>query len=366
MFNLPKKINFSSKNYSFNGKAPMSKTYAGLIEGTNSAGGYTVPSPLADWFLNQLDKNSWARQLFEVRTMNSKTLTIPRITDGDTVYLGGEGLNMNTEGGLSQASSSYTKPTWSTLTITPVKFNGLSGYSSELEEDSILNIAQITLKELVKGFNWFEEQAFIQGEAGGSKFGWTSGDTRYGFDGLIDKVQGTLASTGNNWTPDSDTNTNWIDGQSQKLTTNMLNQVIAKIEEQRGTCDVMLVSPNVASRLRDKNEFEMLQTVKDIGADRAALIKGFVGRYYTADIFVSHFLPTGVSVFNSSTSDPKDTLMLGLDSKSPVIVDRRKLDLLTRANFYEDVYEMRMTERVGFSAYYDELIAGIADVQSAV
>lgn len=352
---------FDSRNYQFTGKA-----FTGMTEGTDTEGGHTVPSPLANFFKDELPKNSWARKLFEVRSMGGKTLDIPLLTSGDAVYLSDEGKDLLTEGGADQASTSVSKPVWSQLTLTAKKFAGLTGYSTELEEDSVLNIAEIALMKIVRALNEYEEQAFIQGESGGSKFGWSAGDTRRAFDGLIDIIQGAAAGTGGNWTPDASTFTNWQDGASTKLTTEHMLQLLATIEENRGECNTIFVSPTIAARLRDPIEFEMLQTVKDIGPTEAALIKGFVGKFYTANIYVSHFMPTGVAVFNTSVVAPKDSLIIGMDKDAVVIGDRRRAEILTRHRFYQDINEIRLTERIAFGAYYPQLVAGVADVQAAI
>ena len=354
------------KNYTFDSKNHVfGKTYAGMIEDTDSAGGYTVPSPLADWFVNVLAKNSWCRRLFQVRPMPGKTFTIPQITSGDAVYLSGEGLSITTEGGADQASTSYTRPVWDTITLTAKKFNGITGYSTEVEEDSALNVADIAMQELARSLVEFEERAFIQGEAGGSKFGWTAGDTRYAWDGLIDICQGDNAGTGANWTPDSSTNSNWTDAEQDKLTADDLNNLLADIEDQKGTCDALFMAPRMLARMRDMTEFEALQTLDKIG-DKAALLTGAVAKWYTANIYVSHDMPEGVAVFNSATEAPKDTLILALDTRYPVIADRRKYNVLTRHNFDTDVNEIRINERLAFGTLRPEMIAGLADVQLAI
>ena len=127
----------------------------------------------------------------------------------------------------------------------------------------------------------------------------------------------------------------------------------------------MLVNPQVAARLRNKTEFEMLQRLDAVGKE-AALIKGWVGKYYTANVYVSHFMPTGVAVFNTATTSPKDSIVLGLDKSSPIIGDRRSIEVLQRHRFYQDVNEIRLTERIAFGSRYPQLLAGLADVQNAV
>jgi hypothetical protein len=292
-------------------------------------------------------------------------LTIPTIESGDSVYLMGEGKDFTTEGGSDGASTSYTRPTWGSKSISVKKFAGLSVYTTEFQEDSALSVAEITLRKMLRAFSEHEEKAFIQGESAGTKFGWTAGDVRYAFDGLIDLVPGTLAGTGSKWTPDNSNYSNWIDAGSTKLTNKQLEQMIATIEDNRGQANTLIVTPVVAARLRDKTEFEMLQGLKDIGPE-AALVRGYVGRYYTMDIYTSHWLPTGDSVFNVSVTDPKDTIILAMDRASPKIGETRTLEIMQRHRFYQDINEIRATERIGFMAEYDQHLVGLAQVQNAV
>ena len=70
-------------------------------------------------------------------------------------------------------------------------------------------------------------------------------------------------------------------------------------------------------------------------------------------------------MFNTATSDPKDTLLLGMDRNSPFIADRRRIEIKQRGRFYSDVNEIRILERVSFGVEHPEVLGGIADIQNA-
>jgi len=342
-----------------------SKVFGGALEGTDSAGGYTVPSPLANFFIDRIAVRSWMRQLIRAVPIDSKTLDIPIMVSGNSVYFGSEGYSMVTEGGSDQSSSSMGKIVWDQLTITPKKFHALTGYSTELEEDSALNIAQITTDELLRGISEAEQLAVMQGST--TLFSWTAGDVRKAFGGIINSTPGTNAGTGAKWTPPTSDSVadNWINAGSSKLTTKDILELQAKLAEQNGILNTIMVNPTVGVRLNDPIEFEQFQTIDKIGGE-AANQRGVVGRVYGADVIVCNDLPTGVAVFNVSVSAPKDTLVLGFDKDTLNLYDRRLITMRMRYKFEEDVIEQQYTQRLTFAAHQKKLLAGLAQVQSAV
>ncbi len=340
-----------------------SKVFGGLLEGVAADGGNTVPSPLANFFIDRIANRSWLRQMVRSVPIDSKTLDIPILDSGNSVYLGAEGYSMVTEGGSDQASSSMSKAQWSQLTITPKKFHALTGYSTELEEDSALNIAQIVTDELLRSISEAEQQAAMQGST--TLFSWSAGDVRKAFGGIIDSTPGLLAGTGSKWTPVSSVAENWIHAGSSKLTTQNILQLQERLAESNGILNTIMVNPTIGVRLNDPIEFEQFQTIDKIGAD-AANIRGLVGKLYGADVVVCNDIPTGVSVFNVNTSAPKDTLVLGFDKDTLNLYDRRRITMRMRYKFEEDVIEQQYTQRLTFAAHQKRLLAGLAQVQSAV
>lgn len=351
-------------------KYDVSKAYAGHTAGTAADGGEFVPLPLADYFYDLVEKDVFARQLFAIKPMTSNTLEIPIKSAGLSVYLSGESKDMTTEGGAAGASSSYSKMTFTSTTLTAKKFVVLSGASTELLEDANINFSEAMLQSMARDLAEAEERAFIQGEAAGTSLSWGAGDVRYAFDGLIWHVYGSNVSTGAHWTPDNASPVMWADGGNDVLTSDELNAMDTRIEEQGYRSTHIMMRPSVAGRLRDPTEFEMFQGLKDIG-NMAALVKGYVGRYYTADILVSQFMPVGTSSGISGTGSEfvagtTDSTVLAFDVREPVIGERRKLEARRRHSFYVDVEETRFTERIAFDVPRPLGLAGINDVKNAV
>ena len=345
----------------------IQKAYSGA---TSTDVADSIPTITADWFIDQLTFNNKLRQIVQVYRMPNKTVDIPKITGGLKVFIQGEGYDIRTESGLDQASSGYTKPTMSKITLTAKKFSGITGWTSESEEDSVLNLPQLFLNKLAKAMADFEELAMIQGDennalgltgtVGGSydNFPLTAGDVRYAFDGLIAIAPG--SSPG--WTPKDPSPSNIIDGGSDALTYDEMNQLFSVIEESAAKLTDIFIRPKVHARLRNDAEFEAFLTVDKIGQDRAANIKGFVGKYYDANVFVTDKVPVGTAFGTNSD----DTLVIGFDRNELIIGDRRIVSFNKQHEFYRDVIEIRVDERIDFKALHNEGVALIADVKDTI
>lgn len=97
-----------------------------LSEGTNSAGGYTVPTPLASWFIDRLRMQSVAIQA-GARTipMDSETLKIARLETDPTIGWRAENADL-AEG----------DPTFGAVTLTAKSLAGIVKFSRELLMDT--------------------------------------------------------------------------------------------------------------------------------------------------------------------------------------------------------------------------------------
>lgn len=331
-----------------------------------------IPTETANFFYDRIYWENKLRNIVTTIPMPRATFRIPVKTAGSKVYRAtSDGVSFITELGLDGASSGYVSPTVSYLDLIATKFGSLSGWTTELEEDSIISIPQLMFEELAISMGEYEELAMLQGdESDGHSLtgtitgyddpssGFGAGDVRYSFDGMIFKAPG---SNSNVWTPDDTSPENKFDGGSNKLTRDELNTLIAQIEEQGYECTDIFMRPKVAGRLRDDVEFEQFQSIKDIGTSKAALIKGFVGDFYGANVFVTNRIPEGTA-FGTGADD---SVVLGFDRRLPLIGDRRRISFVKRHAFTYDAEEIRVTERVAFNTKFNEGIAVINDVKNA-
>jgi hypothetical protein len=342
-------------------------------------GGETVPTPLSKRIINIVDNATFMRQISRGIYMPSKTYEIPKKTTLETSFRIREGRDWSTDVPTDAGGSAITKGVWTSITLTADKMGTISGYTTELDEDSLISWGMMTLMGMARSHGEGQEAALIQGQLAGagtnSSLAYNAGNVRYMFDGLIWHIEGDATSTGGNWTPDANTESDvmWIDGGSDVLTADELNDCMSKIEENRHELRYWIMRPKVRARMRDATEFEQLQSMKDIG-DQAALIKGHVGRYYTGDIIISSFIPsgawtganTGTNASGTYGTNSDDTMVLGLDNRELVVGDRRRLEIRRRHRFYSDINEIRMSSRFTFDVERAGGIAGINDVKLAI
>ena len=128
-------------------------------EGTNSAGGFTVPDPLSDAVIESRNVIGVARRVCDVFPMTSDTLAIPRLTAGQTVQYPGEA------GAISPSDT-----TWSQINLTAVKRAVLTKISNELLADSVVNIADKVASRAGYELGLREDVEFLDGD-GSSSYG---------------------------------------------------------------------------------------------------------------------------------------------------------------------------------------------------
>jgi len=365
-------------------KSYREKVYAGH-DSDAADGGETIPTPLANFFMELLRDSTWVRQTFREIGLESATLKIPKQTSGNTMYHVGEGSDMLTEGGGDGSSSSVSKTGWTSVTLTVDKVGVLTGYTTELAEDSAINIAQMVIGNGAVAMAEGEESAFIMGHSvtSGNAIGglYTAGQPEVLYDGLLANVpwqsnSGVVQVSANGWTSLNVANGDMIKDAGQALLTfDYLNELLAMVEDQTGNgrIDTFVLPPKLVARMRNPVEFEQFQSIDKIGADRAALIRGQVGDFYGARILSSGFIPKGTDTSpgdmddatNGIVENSTDTLVLGFDSRAAVIGQRRGVELRTQHNFHQDVEEVRFIERVGFEVLRPEWTAMLGDVKNA-
>ena len=126
---------------------------------TNSLGGYSVPDQMESAVIDLREERGVARRVLRVRAMAGDTLIVPRRTSGVTAYFVAE----NSEITASDKG-------WDAITLTARKLAVLTKYSSELNEDSILNIADDLAGEIAYAFADKEDECLFNGD-GTSTYG---------------------------------------------------------------------------------------------------------------------------------------------------------------------------------------------------
>lgn len=132
-------------------------------EGTNYLGGYLVPPEFSNDIIDLREQYGVARQVTRVVAMGSDTLSIPRRTGGLTAYFVGEAT------AITESSKS-----WDQVNLVARKLGVLSLWSSELNEDAMVNIGDDLAGEIAYAFANKEDQCFFNGD-GTSTYGTITG-----------------------------------------------------------------------------------------------------------------------------------------------------------------------------------------------
>lgn len=134
-----------------------------LSEGVDSLGGYLVPEELETSIINLREERGIFRRYARREPMISDTKIIPRRLGGLTMYYVGE----------NQEITASDKQ-WNSVRLTARKAAVLCKYSSELNEDAVINIADDLAEEIAYSFANGEDLAGFLGD-GTSTYGGITG-----------------------------------------------------------------------------------------------------------------------------------------------------------------------------------------------
>lgn len=156
-------------------------------EGTNYLGGYLVPPEFSNDIIDLREQYGVARQVTRVVSMGSDTLSIPRRTGGLTAYFVGEAT------AITESSKS-----WDQVNLVARKLGVLSLWSSELNEDAMVNIGDDLAGEIAYAFANKEDDCFFNGD-GTSTYGTIVGVRQKlrDVDATIGNILGLKVATGN-------------------------------------------------------------------------------------------------------------------------------------------------------------------------
>ncbi len=158
-------------------------------EGTNTAGGYLVPSILESKIIDLRDSYGIARKYTDVMPMSSNHIQWSRRVSGLTAYAMNEGT-----------ATTESSMVWAPVSLTARKWGVITRYSSEIAEDAVINIADRLVSEIAYAFAVAEDNALFIGD-GTSTYQGISGLYRRFFDANVGTFIGapSAASTHNTW-----------------------------------------------------------------------------------------------------------------------------------------------------------------------
>lgn len=137
-------------------------------EGVDSAGGFLVPEQMMASIIDLREQYGVFRQEATIVPMGRDTVNWPRRTGGLTAYFVGE----NTA--LTESSA-----TWDNVNLTAKKLGCLTRFSTELDEDAVISIADWLTNEIAYAFSSKEDDCGFNGD-GTSTYGGIRGLTQLG------------------------------------------------------------------------------------------------------------------------------------------------------------------------------------------
>lgn len=126
---------------------------ATATEGTATAGGFLVPTPLANAIIDVRALAGISRQLARVVPMTAETLQIARKTDGTTVYYPGE-----------TGTTTASDQSWGQVELRAKKRAILSKISQELRDDALIAVVDDLASQMGTDFAVKEDAEFVKGD----------------------------------------------------------------------------------------------------------------------------------------------------------------------------------------------------------
>ncbi len=123
-------------------------------EGTGSAGGDLVPSPLQAAIINNRESFGVIRKEVELMPMSRDTLTIPRVTSDTAATFGDEAA------AIAEADAAFDQ-----VNLTARKMGRIIRYSTEVAADAVINLADWLAMDIARSFASKEDQVGFLGTA---------------------------------------------------------------------------------------------------------------------------------------------------------------------------------------------------------
>lgn len=163
-----------------------------LNELQNDQGGALVPNEFDPILIRLVEEYGKFRQFAKISPMGSETKSQPRRTAGITTYWVGEA-----------ATITASNPTFDNINLVAKKLAAITVMSSEISEDSAINLADELAFEMGYGFALAEDQAGFIGDAS-STYGGITGVTQKlkGLNGTIANIAGLKVATGTGYGTD--------------------------------------------------------------------------------------------------------------------------------------------------------------------
>jgi HK97 family phage major capsid protein len=147
------------------GNARAKEFLAAQSIGTDSLGGFTVPDPLSDALINLIEDRGTARQKSQRIVMSADTWSVPKVAGQATIYYPNEAAS------ISDSSVSFSQ-----VQLAAKKLAALVKMSTEVTEDSILDMLSVVVDSIAYSIALEEDKNLFNGVAGGVNTSGIAGD----------------------------------------------------------------------------------------------------------------------------------------------------------------------------------------------
>ena len=290
-------------------------------EGINSAGGVLVPSELQSEIIVLRNSYGLARRDLRVMPMGRDTLTVPKLVSGLTMYFVGEGV-----------APTQSQVVWTNVGLTAKKGSVLTVFSSELDEDAVVDYGDILTGEIAYAFATGEDNCLFLGD-GTSTYGGMTGLRKIFNDGVGALAGAVDAASGHDTMAE-------IDASDLALVQGKLPQYVYERGNPKWYCSQTMWA-NVFERL--------IGAAGGVTKDQASgrTVRSFNG--YPVEVTPAMLAPA------AATTDASDVAMIlfGDLNMSATMGDRRGMTIArsTEYKFAEDQIAIKGTERFDINVH---------------
>lgn len=296
-----------------------------MSTGVPSAGGNLVPDAMSSTIIDLREKYGIFRQWCDVVPMPSDTMVIPRRTGSVTPYWVGENVALTP-----------SDPSFDNVSVVAKKLTAFTKISTELSEDSVVNIADWLTMDIGQQLAYEEDRVGWNG---------TGLDTDGGITGVMTKAQ-QAGSAGSFIVVATASHNTFAEMDATDLQTLMAALPQYALSDAAFFCS-QACAAMVFGRLMAAGGGNTQQSLsqENIAADRG---RGIVGYYQGFPIVVSQVLPT-----TGTTLTNLPVMAFGSLRKAAVLAERRGLNFATDSSVYfaSDQLAIRATTRLDINVH---------------
>ena len=335
----------------------------GLNEGAAASGGDWVPTMLSSRLQELIQAQLSVAALFGSITMPSPTYDSPVLgLDAISYYIAAESTSDDPTGAGTAGHIPGSSPLTRKMRLTAKKLGTRILATSEVQEDSAINMVQLILAQIAKATRRAIEDAILNGDVAATHQdnGITGGigatDRRKAWDGLrkISLISGMV-------------NTDLTTFNGDNLLAMKQGMGVYGIDPSQGAWIVDFRTYVKLLSLKDVNNNMLVQTIQQLGA-AATILTGQLGVLFGSPVIVSEFMPNDTDNTKVRVAGGTKSEILYVNRESFTRGERRSLTI-NRADQRYAEFDMVVfvgTYRGDFEPWYPTTTAGSFTQQKTV